>query len=237
MSAIRSAIKTIVGTEASSNQAVRATVRRAPSYELLEGRQLLNRGWGFAGGPGMWDGSTGKLDPAHVHNWSGMRAFEKHHGNGPAAGSPGAMGHDLLATNPQAKADMQTLRNDVKTLQSEVPAALQSQIKADKATIEKALSSLSPAQFKAAHLATSPGTPPSDPTAFLTTQLQAANVPASQISQITTDFQNYKTSLQTVDPTLYAKITADEATLAKDLPAGHHAPPQVDPLSLMGPQF
>jgi hypothetical protein len=187
----------------------------------------------------MWNGSmgaSGKLDPAEVHNWTGMRALEKRHGSQPGF-APGGMGHDLFATNPQAKADMQTLRNDIKTLQAEVPAALQAQLTADKATIDQALASLSPSQRKAEHMTPRSTTPPSDPTAFLTTQLQAANLSASQIAQIKTDLQNYQTTIQTVDPTLYAKITADQAALANDLPSGHHAPPQLNPGFLLGPHF
>ncbi len=216
------------------------SMRRAPLCESLEGRQLLNRGWGFAGGPGMWDGSTppaGKLDAAHVHNWNGMRAFDKNHVPGQGFPLPGGGSHGMFTASPQAKADMETLHNDIKSLQVEVPAALQAQLKADKATIDQALSSLTPAQRKAEHMVPLSSTPPSDPTAFLTAQLTAANVPSDKINQIVTDLKNYQTTLQTIDPTLYAKITADQAALAQDLPAGAHTPPIGNPGLLVGPRL
>ena len=164
-------------------------------------------------------------DSAHIHHWSGNGTGALDHHGRPGGGAPGFPGHDTFATNPQAKADIQTLQTDIKALQAEVPAALQTQLKADKATIDQALSTLTPTQRHDLHKTppSDPTSPPSDPTAFLTTQLKAANVSDAQISQIVNDFQTYQTTLQTVDPTLSAKITADQAAVAKDLPAGHHA--------------
>jgi hypothetical protein len=209
---------------------IRMNPRRVAVCETLEDRQLLNRGWGFPGGPGMWDATTGKPQLAQVQAWHGMKGHGPHRPvsgaehHGPGSGPLGMPGADPLASNPQAKAAFQTLQSDVKALQSEVPATLQSQLKTDKATIDQALSSLTPAQRHSAHdaLSTNPGTPPSDPTAFLTTQLQAANVPTAQINQIVTDLQTYQTTLKTIDPTLSAKIAADQQALAADLPAGSH---------------
>jgi hypothetical protein len=86
-------------------------------------------------------------------------------------------------------------------------------------------------------LPSDPTAPPSDPTAFLTTQLKAANVSDTEISQIVTDFQSYRTTLDNIDPTLTAKIAADQAALAKDLPAGAHTPPIGHPAFLLGPGF
>ena len=141
----------------------------------------------------------------------------------------------MPALSAQAQADLQTLQTDVKSLQAEIPSSLQDQLKADKATIDQALHSLTPAQHRAEHQALdSSATPPSDPIAALTGRLQAANVPADKITQITTDLQNYQSSLQTVDPTLYAKIQADQAAVSQDLPAGHHPGPQGG-AGLLGP--
>jgi hypothetical protein len=144
----------------------------------------------------------------------------------------------MFSLSTQAKADFQTLQNDIKTLQSEIPATLTAQLKADKATIDQALTSLTPAQRKAEHAALGSGTttPPSDPTAALSASLKAANVSDAQINQIVTDFQTYQSTLQTVDPTLFAKITADQAALAKDLPAlPGHQPGPIGGHGLMGP--
>ena len=46
--------------------------------------------------------------------------------------------------------------------------------------------------------------------------LTAAGVSSSQINTITTDSQNLKNALTTTDPTLQAKIAADEAAIVKD---------------------
>ena len=59
----------------------------------------------------------------------------------PGLGRPG---HGMPALSAQAQADLKTLQNDVKTLQAEVPSSLQDQLKADKATIDQALHSLTP---------------------------------------------------------------------------------------------
>jgi hypothetical protein len=178
----------------------------------------------------MWDAAAGKTQTAHVHQWDGMKGLGAHRLPGgaehhaPGSGRFGNGGVDPFANNPKAKADFQTLQTDVKALQAEVPASLQAQLKADKATIDQALSSLTPAQRHAAHdsLATNNGTTPSDPTTFLSTQLKAANVSDAQINQIVTDAQTYQTTLKTIDPTLSAKITADQQALASDVPAGSH---------------
>jgi hypothetical protein len=137
----------------------------------------------------------------------------------------------MPALSAQAKADLQTLQSDVSTFQSEVqskvPATLQAQIKADRATIKNALSTLTPQQLRAAFPSpsTKPTTPP-DPTTILTTELKAANVPDATINQITSDFQTYESTLKTIDPTLSAKIQADRAALVHDMPAhaGHPGP-------------
>ena len=60
------------------------------------------------------------------------------------------------------------------------------------------------------------GTSPGDPTANLTADLTAAGVSSDEANQIATDFQNLQTALTTTDPTLQAKIAADQAAIAKD---------------------
>jgi hypothetical protein len=176
--------------------------------------------------------------------WNGVGAFDKNHSHDFVFLGKGKPGHGMPALSAQAKADMQTLQTDMKTLQSEVPSTVTTQLKADKATIDKALATLTPTQLKAIHPAppTSTTTPPADPSAALSSTLQTAGLSDAQISQITTDFQNYQNTLKTIDPTLTAKITADQAALAKDMPAdaGHHAvtfgggPGMIAPV-LMGP--
>ena len=100
-------------------------------------------------------------------------------------------------------------------------------VKADQAVIQKAFSSLTPTQLKALHPGGPPsGTTSSNPTANMTATLTAAGVSSSQINTITTDFQNLKNAMTTTDPTLQAKIAADEAAIAKDggpsMPANGH---------------
>jgi hypothetical protein len=245
MSSIQTAVASLLGVSAGRTGGTGTRGRRTPACEALEGRQLLNGSWGSgsAGAHGVWDAMAsgiGGLNPAHVHRWDGAGTLDKNHFHdlgGPGQGHPGK-GPGMFSLSPQAKADFQTLQTDIKQLQSEVPATLTAQIKADKATIDQALASLTPAQRKAEHTAFDSGTatPPSDPTAALSARLKAANVPDAQINQIVSDFQTYQSTLQTIDPTLTAKITADQAALAKDLPApsGHHPGP-IGGLDLMGP--
>ena len=64
----------------------------------------------------------------------------------------------MPALSTQAKADMQTLQTDMKTLQSEIPSTVTAQLKADKATIDKALATLTPTQLKALRPAPPSGT-------------------------------------------------------------------------------
>ena len=75
---------------------------------------------------------------------------------------------------------------------------------------------MTPTQMKALL----PGGPPSgttsSTTANMTAALTAAGVSSSQISTIETDFKNLQTAMTTTDPTLQAKIAADEAAIVKD---------------------
>jgi len=160
-------------------------------------------------------------------------------GPGPSLAFPGApggvapsgvapsdvAGKSFTAPSAQLQADFQTLQTDQKALQAEIPASLTAAVKADQAVIQKAFSSLSPTQLKALQPSGPPsGTPSSNPTANLTATLTAAGVSSSQINTITTDFQNLKNALTTTtDPTLQAKIAADEAAIVKD--GGPSLPP------------
>ena len=224
---------------ASGAEAARPKVRRAPACEMLEGRQLLNAAGtppqGFAG----WDGAAGKgADPAaHVHRLDAKGAghdFAFPDGpvnpgvnpGGPLSlafpGAPGGVAPSGVAgktfkVTPQLQTDFQTLQTDEKALQAEIPASVTAAVKADQATIQQAVSSLTPTQWKALLPGGPPsGTTSSDPTANMTAVLTEAGVSSSQINTITTDMQNLKTAMTTTDPTLQAKISADEAAIAKD---------------------
>ncbi len=128
------------------------------------------------------------------------------------------------APSAQLQKDFQTLQTDEKTLKSEIPTSLTSAVKADQATIQQALSSLTQAQWQALRPSAPPSgstsgsstTTPPDPTANLTNALKEAGVSSSEISTITTDLQNLKTAYTTTDPTLQTKIAADEASIVKD---------------------
>jgi hypothetical protein len=108
-----------------------------------------------------------------------------------------------------------------------VPADLAAKMTADKAIIQQAFASMTPAQYRAEHNGSHNGTGmpgTTNPTTALSARLAAANVPTDQIQSIVSDFQTYRTTLANLDPALSAKIAADRAALAKDLPAGagHH---------------
>jgi hypothetical protein len=239
MGSIQTIIASLCGAATIRADGTRTRERRVPACDLLEGRALLNASWGMGQSHGMWDGTaggSGHPDPAHVRPWDGATAFDKGHLHNHGFSGQGNPGRGMGALSTQAQADLQTLQNDVKTLQSEIPTTLQDQLKADKAIIDQALGSLTPAQRRAEHQAHAldKTTPPSDPITGLTDRLKTANVSADKITQITTDFQTYQSTLQTVDPTLYTKVQADQAALSKDLPAGHHPGPQGG-AGLLGP--
>ena len=123
-----------------------------------------------------------------------------------------------ITASPQLKADFTTLEDDMKTLQSEVPATLTATLKADQQIILKALGSRPMAMPKPG--SRPPGdhsfTPGSDPSANMASMLEKAGVSSAQATQIATDFQNYQTTLKSLDPTLQTKITADKAAITKD---------------------
>ena len=195
-------------------QAPRVSARRAPACEALEGRQLLNGNWGSTVG---WSGpanSAGGTPPAQVHHGTSGEAGAFHHGQ--------HLGGNFTS-NPQIQADFQALQPDMKALRAEVPADLAAKMTADKAIIQQAFASITPAQHHAEHNGPHTGMPGNtDPTAALTARLTAANVPADQIKTIVADFQAYKTTMANLDPALHTKIAADRAALAKDMPASHH---------------
>src|SRR5271157_2358539 len=217
---------------ASGAEATRPKVRRAPACEVLEGRQLLNAAWtppqGFAG----WDGAAAKGTgaAAHVHTFDAGGAHRAGH-NFKLTGAPngvapsGIAGRSFQAPSAQLQAAFQTLQTDEKALQAQIPASLTAAVKADQAVIRQAFSSLTPTQMQALRPSgPSSGTPSSNPTANLTATLTAAGVSSSEITTIETDFQNLKNALTTTtDPTLQAKIAADEAAIVKD--GGPSLPP------------
>jgi hypothetical protein len=55
-----------------------------------------------------------------------------------------------------------------------------------------------------------------DPMANLASSLENAGVSTAQANQVVTDLQNLKNAETTTDPTLQAKIAADQAAIAKD---------------------
>jgi hypothetical protein len=208
----------------SGPEPARVILRRAPVCELLEGRQLLNAAWtpphGFPG----WDGAPGaRPGPgAHVHPLDmrggprGAQVFELH-GGPKGTGGPGFDGHAFTKPSAQLQADFQTLQTDQKSLQAEIPTSLTDAVKADQAVIQKAFSSLTRSQLKALHPdGPHSGAPSGDPTANLAADLTKAGVSSDQANAIVTDFQNLKNALTTTDPSLQAKIAADQAAIAKD---------------------
>ena len=229
MRSMQTIVASLLSVTSVPEETTRARSRRAPQCESLEGRQLLNGTWGGTGTHGAWSAmgnnfrpGSGGPDPAQIQQWNGAGGFDKGHLHNSAFAGKAKGGHGMPALSAQARADSQTLQTDMKTLQSEVPATVTAQLKADKATIDKALATLTRAQLKALQPAPPSGasTSPPDPTAMLSTTLKTAGLSDAQITQITTDFQNYQNTLKTIDPTLTAKITADQATLASDMPAG-----------------
>ena len=233
------------GNQVSRPEARRVDSRRALMCEALEGRQLLNAAWG-PGGPGLmgplvWAGGAapgvGGAASADVQHFgkAGGGAAGEHRVGRLDAHAHGAGGKSFAPPklSAQAKTDIQTLQTDEKALQAEVPADLASKIQADQAVIQKAFDAKAPTAHKGDRLiafksfkAGSDPTlmPPStgDPTAHLAAALEKANVPAAQADAIVADLANLRTTLTSLDPTLQAKITADQAALAKDLPAGPH---------------
>src|SRR3954451_12391303 len=156
MGSIQTIIASMSGAASHRVDGNRARARRAPACESLEGRALLNAGWGGAHSHGMWDGmagAAGRLEEAPVHTWGGGAALDKGHMHDHGFPGVGAPGHGMPALSAQAQADLQTLQNDVKSLQAEIPSSLQDQLKADKTTIDQALHSLTPAQQRAEHQA------------------------------------------------------------------------------------
>jgi hypothetical protein len=234
MKSVQTLRKAFDRINASGAEAARPKVRRAPACEMLEGRQLLNAAWtppqGFAG----WDGAAGKGADASAHVYTlGAKGA---HGAGHTFAFPGGAGHTFAfpgdlggvapssvagktfkAPSAQLQTDFKTLQTDEKALQAQIPASLTAAVKADQAVIRQAFSSLTPTQMKALLPSGPPtGTPSSNPTANLTATLTAAGISSSEISTITTDYQNLKNAYTTTDPTLQTTIAADEAAIVKD---------------------
>jgi hypothetical protein len=199
---------------------MRANLKRSPECRALEDRQLLNAAWA---GHAMWNGAAGTgKPPAMIHPLE-KGAKGQHN---VAKGSAGDRFGQHAAPSAQTQTDMQTLQTDMQTLQSEIPASITAAVTADQTTIKTALASLTPAQrqsllpspmsWTSSTTATATATP--DPSTQLNALLTAANIPSSQITTIESDFAAYQNALTTTDPTLQAKITADKAALAQDMP-------------------
>jgi hypothetical protein len=253
MKSVQTLLKVLDRINASGAEAARPKVQRAPACEILEGRQLLNAAWtppqGFPG----WDSAAGKgaHPSAHVRmmDLRGVKGAKGAHLAGhdfAFPGDPGGAGHGMAfpglpngvapggdtgksfkAPSAQLQADFKTLQTDEKALQAEIPASLTAAVKADQTVIQKALSSLTPTQMQALRPSGPPsGTSSGDATAQMTATLTAAGISPTQISTIESDYQNLKNALTTTDPTLQAKISADEAAISKDggptMPANGH---------------
>jgi len=230
-------LKVFDRVNASGAEAARPKVRRAPACEMLEGRQLLNAAWTPPEGLGGWDRAAGAgANPAALVHTLDAKGFHGAAHNFKFTGAPGGPGHSFAfpgapngvapsgfagksfkAPSAQLQADFQTLQTDQKALQAEIPASLTAAVKADQAIIRQAFSSLTPTQIQALRPSGPPaGTPSSNPTTNLTATLTAAGISSSQISTIEADLQNLKNAYTTTDPTLQAKIAADEAAIVKD---------------------
>jgi hypothetical protein len=256
MSMFPTVIARLIAGESSKVVAERARGRRPLACEALEGRQLLNGAWsGWQASPAALASTSGTATPVDVSQVAGHPgAPGMHHGRGGhgafvSGGAKGkGFGPNLASVSPQAKADFQTLKTDTQALQAEIPAALTTTLKADQAVVTKAFAALTPAQKKADHVELQDdklgtGTAP-DPTTGMTTMLTKLNLPADQVTTIVADFQNYKTTVSNLDPTLQTKIAADQTAIEKDLgitkPA--NAPksmilPMVGGLELGGPRL
>jgi len=136
-------------------------------------------------------------------NWTADLAHNGKHGSF----TPPAMSATL-------KADFTTLQNDEKQLRSELPASVTSAVAADRAVISKAFASLAPSAHNGTFMVpqSTSSTPPSG---GMTAMLEKAGISAAQATQIAADFQTYQADLKTTDPTLQAKIAADQAAIVQ----------------------
>jgi len=193
--------------------------------ETLEGRQLLSTaastmGSGMPpwGNPGSFaGGSGGPPSAAQIAQFNGEGGHGAFAGNGMAdfAHKGKAGSFTPKAMSAALKADLTTLQTDITQLQSELPSSVTSALTADQAIISKALGSMPrPNQNGKAMAPPSKSSP--DPSAGMTTMLEKAGISASQATQVATDFQTYQTDLTTIDPTLQAKIAADQAAIKND---------------------
>jgi len=227
MKPVQTLLKVFDRINASGAEAARPKVRRAPACEMLEGRQLLNAAWtppqGFAG----WHGDVGKGADlaAHVRTWDaqGVKGAQRagHDFAFPGATNgvapSGVAGKSFQALSPQLQTDFETLHDDQKALQAEIPANLTAAVKTDQTEIRQAFLSLTPTQLQALR-PSGPlsGTTSSNPTANMTAILTEAGVSSSEMNTITTDLKNLQTAMTTTDPTLQAKIAADKAAIVQD---------------------
>jgi hypothetical protein len=178
------------------------------------------------GGPASFPGGSGGAPPAAmIDHFRAKAGHHASHGGGPANfaqhGKSGSFSPPTMSA--ALKADLTTLQNDENQLQSEIPSSVTSAVTADQAVISKALSSLPRPEFSAKSM-TPPSMSATNTPPDTTSMLEKAGISAAQATQIATDLQTYQTDLNTVDPTLQAKIAADKAAITKDggptLPSG-----------------
>lgn len=229
-------------------ESARVRVRRSPDCEALEGRQLLNATW--SGQVPTWLGAntSGVTPTAQVHAFSKDakgRLGKPGDFKGRDMPKPSAQ---ALADMKTLQTDQQKLQSEVpttlaatiKTDQAVIDKAFASQdrvgLKGRFGTDHARFTPPKDGTTPPANFTPPTGTMPGGPggsggpgmgmvsTADLVTRLEAAGVSTAQATQIGTDLDTLKTTLDTVDPTLSAKITADQAALAKDMPAPPVAP-------------
>jgi hypothetical protein len=181
---------------------------------------------------------AGGPPPADIHDFGATGADPSDHAKGVELmlSSAGKGGFAKFNASPQLKADFTTLKNDMQTLQSEVPASLTATLKADQAVVVQALGSKAAMPPKSGRdqvfiaRAAGAGTDTNSPVNIVS-KLEKAGVSSTQATQISTDFQTYQTTLKTLDTTLQTKITADQAAIAKDGgPTFVHGHGKVDPV-------
>ncbi len=245
MKAIKRLRVSVAGGGSFRGESPRARVRSAPACEALEGRQLLNAGWGTPGAPPT---PGAGMPPAEFHRPGGAHGF-----------TPPA------TLSAAAKAEWQALQADEKTLMGEIKAdtalaSLTARVKADETLIRTTLGAALPAGagresygfIKAGdgsiapnphghpgpghgygHAGKGPGPGlgrggfggfdgpggPASLPAALVTRLEAKGITADQIAGINNDLKAVQTEIAGVDAALQARIKTERQALAKDMPA------------------
>jgi hypothetical protein len=222
----------------------RPSLKAAPGCEAMEGRQLLNGAWGV-GGPGL---DSGHLPPADHHGIGGGGMARNFTPPALSASARAAMtqlqaDRKTLDTEVQADATVQADQAAVQADQKAIAAALGLPTPTRRAwTTPTATSNATAGQGfgpgadpgLVAHFkgrgpggplgrldgATTPGgtgtgTAPTLPAA-LSARLTAAGI---STTTVTNDMTKLQTDMKAVDPTLQARVQADEAALQAAMPA------------------